>query len=1290
MKTLADSLAAIGQPLREDEIIAYILAGLGPDYDSLVTTLSVKAEDLTLDEVYAHLLAYEHRHDLHDSDYSLGGGASANFSRRGGGHGNGGGGNPSSGQGGGNSGGRNNGGGYRGRGGGRGNGGGRGQEHGRGNGGGNNSNGNNDQRPVCQICGKAGHVALRCRRRFDHAFTGEEHSANAASTSYNVDTNWYLDTGATDHMTSDLDRLHIRERYNGHEQVHVGNGAGLQISHIGHSTINADANPLQLRNVLHVPQISKHLLSAHQLTKDNDVFLEIHPYHFLVNDQASRARLLQGKCEAGLYPIKSSEISVAKCAMLSARASKEQWHRRLGHPSSQVVNSILSLNKLPVCNNSQHANVCNACQQAKSHQLPFPLSTHVSTSPLELIYTDVWGPAIVSVGGFKYYVSFVDDFSKFTWVYLLHAKSDVESTFYKFQKHVELLLDKKIKCVQSDWGGEYRRLHKYFENTGIAHRVSCPHTHQQNGSIERKHRHIVETGLSLLAQSCMPVTFWDEAFLASTYLINRLPTRVIDNATPLERLLGDKAKPNYHMLKAFGCACFPNLRPYNAKKLSFRSKECVFIGYSGNHKGYKCLDTSTGRVYISRDVVFDETSFPFSRKYESSLDPPDYTQLLDSRFGTPANSTNDPKGPLQTRTVFLPAGTLTPHADRHASNDDRSSSHADGPAGSSTPCSSGSSPEPATPSAHGASGDSSHQQPSAASPALDSSASSSAASSAASTPSPAPAPERPHHMVTRLRDHTWKALERTDGTVTYTAVRADDADTEPASAVVALRHPQWKAAMDAEFAALQKNHTWRLVPPRRGLNVIDSRWVFKVKRRPDGTVDRYKARLVAKGFKQRHGIDYDDTYSPVVKPTTIRVILSLAVMQGWHIRQLDVDNAFLHGFLEEDVYMLQPPGYVDSHYPHHICKLEKSLYGLKQAPRAWFARLSSKLQALGFIASKADVSLFVYKNHSVTIYMLVYVDDIIVVSSSSSAADQLLKQLRFDFPVKDLGQLGYFLGIEVKHMKDGLLLYQQKYVTDLLRRTNMHNAKPVCTPMATTEKLSRYDGEPLSAADITKYRSVVGALQYLTLTRPDIAFSVNKVCQFLQAPTDVHWIAVKRILRYLRHTSALGLFIQRSSSLLLSGFADADWAGCPDDRRSTGGHVVFLGGNLVAWSSRKQPTVSRSSTEAEYKSVANATAEIMWIQRLLHELGVFLSRAPTLWCDNLGATYLSVNPVFHARTKHIEVDYHFVRERVAQKALHIRFISTHDQLADVLTKPLSTQVFVRFRHNLNMALPCPD
>jgi histone deacetylase 1/2 len=206
----------------------------------------------------------------------------------------------------------------------------------------------------------------------------------------------------------------------------------------------------------------------------------------------------------------------------------------------------------------------------------------------------------------------------------------------------------------------------------------------------------------------------------------------------------------------------------------------------------------------------------------------------------------------------------------------------------------------------------------------------------------------------------------------------------------------------------------------------------------------------------------------------------------------------------------------------------------------------------------------------------------------------------------------------VKHQHDGLHLSQQKYITDLLAKTNMTQAKTASTPMSTTDKLSIHLGVPLSAEDATRYRSTVGALQYLTLTRPDISFSVNKVCQFLQTPTDMHWSAVKQILRYLKHTLSHGLLIQRSSSTLLSGFADANWVGCPDDRRSTSGHAVFLGDNLVAWSSRKQPTVSRSSTEAEYKSVANATAEIIWIQGLLQELGIFLRRAPTLWCDNLG------------------------------------------------------------------------
>jgi histone deacetylase 1/2 len=345
---------------------------------------------------------------------------------------------------------------------------------------------------------------------------------------------------------------------------------------------------------------------------------------------------------------------------------------------------------------------------------------------------------------------------------------------------------------------------------------------------------------------------------------------------------------------------------------------------------------------------------------------------------------------------------------------------------------------------------------------------------------------------------------------------------------------------------------------------------------------------------------------------------------------------------------------------------------------------------LGFSPSKADVLLFIFNREGVRIYMLIYVDDIIIISSSSPTIDRLLQQLRDDFAVKDLGTLHYFLGVEVRHTPEGLLLSQQKYIQDLLIRTNMDTAKGVSTPMLPTEKLTLLGGAPLSPDDATRYRSVVGALQYLSLTRPDISFCVNKVCQFMSVPTEDHWTVVKRILRYLHDTAGMGLRFTKSSTCLLSAFSDADWVGDQDDRRSTGGYAIFFGGNLISWSSRKQPTVSRSSTEAEYKALADATAEIIWLQVLLRELGISLPRAPSLWCDNVGATYLSANPIFHRRTKHVEVDYHFVRERVTNQQLDVRIISSKDQIADIMTKPLPLTSFKKFRHNLHIVAPCPD
>jgi histone deacetylase 1/2 len=490
--------------------------------------------------------------------------------------------------------------------------------------------------------------------------------------------------------------------------------------------------------------------------------------------------------------------------------------------------------------------------------------------------------------------------------------------------------------------------------------------------------------------------------------------------------------------------------------------------------------------------------------------------------------------------------------------------------------------------------------------------------------------------------------------------------------------------MDIEYNGLMQNKTWHLVPPVKGRNIIDSKWVFKVKRKADGTLDKYKARLVAKGFKQRYGINYEDTFIPVIKMSTIRAILSIAISKGWGLRQLDVQNAFLHGILEEEVYMRQPPGYEDKTRPNFVCKLDKALYGLKQAPRAWYARLSSKLISLGFHASKADTSLFYFNKGGRTIFVLIYVDDIIVASSSQKATTGLLRNLKQDFALKDLGELHYFFGMEVNKVRDGIILSQDRYASDLLTKVNMAACKPACTPLSTSEKLSAYEGTTLGPNDAKNYRSVVGALQYLTLTRPDISFAVNKVCQFLHAPTDVHWMAVKRILRYVKQDTKIGLKITKCNSMLISGFSDSDWAGSIDDRRSTGGYAIFLGSNLISWSARKQATVSRSSTEAEYKAIDNATTEIMWVQTLLKEIGIQVPATTKLWCDNLGAKYLSSNPVFHARTKHIEVDYHFVRERVMRRLLQIDFVPTGDQVADGFTKAITVRQLENFKHNLNL------
>ncbi|KAD3641993.1 hypothetical protein E3N88_31217 [Mikania micrantha] len=669
----------------------------------------------------------------------------------------------------------------------------------------------------------------------------------------------------------------------------------------------------------------------------------------------------------------------------------------------------------------------------------------------------------------------------------------------------------------------------------------------------------------------------------------------------------------------------------------------IHNSHNTSHHGYRCFDPISDRIYTARHVRFDEQVFPFSLPI-SPKPPLSTTEPYFSSYPAPVfTSTDAPVHPVPGPPPTVPASPTAPIP----------------PAPSSPLKTYSRRPRGSTPI-----------------PKYDQ-----FASAADSASRPRPANLRPNPKQSKP--------------TTYTTSRGSPL-TEPKTFAAANKDPHWQTAMAAEYSALLRNNTWTLVPRVPGTNVVACKWVYKIKTDQQGAIQRYKARLVAKGFSQQQGIDYHETCSPVVKPTTIRVVLSVAFSNKWSLRQLDVQNAFLHGDLKETVYLQQPPGFVDPQKPDHVCLLHKSLYGLKQAPRAWFQRLSTALISLGFHGSKTDSSLFVYAANGTILYMLVYVDDIILTGNNPHMIEQVVSSLGTTFAIQDMGPLSYFLGVEITANEQHLILSQQKYIRDLLHRAGLSDSKPVVSPLPSTTNLFLNDSPLFN--DPTKYRQMVGALQYVTMTRPDISFAVNKVCQFMHLPTENHWSAVKRILRYLNGTSGHGLLINRDSNTLLHAytdvsspsqlniFSDADWAGSVDDRRSTGGFAIFLGSNLVSWAARKQKTVSRSSTESEYKALADSVAELTWVQSLLRELRIPSASSPALWCDNLGATYLSANPVFHARTKHVEVDFHFVREKVASGQLTVQFISSTDQLADIFTKPLPSTRFLHLRTKLQ-ALP---
>ncbi|GJY12893.1 ribonuclease H-like domain-containing protein [Tanacetum coccineum] len=421
--------------------------------------------------------------------------------------------------------------------------------------------------------------------------------------------------------------------------------------------------------------------------------------------------------------------------------------------------------------------------------------------------------------------------------------------------------------------------------------------------------------------------------------------------------------------------------------------------------------------------------------------------------------------------------------------------------------------------------------------------------------------------------------------------------------------------------------------------MVRSMWLFKHKFHADGTLSRYKARLIANGSSQQLGVDFDETFSPVVKPATIRTVLSLA---------------------------------------------RRSLYGLKQAPRAWFQRFASYATRAGFYHSHCDSSLFICRQGSQVAYLLIYVDDIILTASSPALLQQIIASLHKEFDMTDLGALNYFLGIFADRFSTGLFLSQRKYALQLLERAHMVNCNPSRTLVDTESKLGP-EGVPIQ--DLTLYRSLAGGLQYLTFTHPDLSYAVQQVCLYMHDPKEPHFAALKRILRYVRGTMDFGLQLYASATTSLVGYTDADWAGCPSTRMSTSGYCVFLGDNLLSWSAKRQHTLSRSSAEAEYRGVANVVAETAWLRNLLRELHSPLSTATLVYCDNVNAVYMSANPVQHQRTKHIEIDIHFVRDMVTVGEVRVLHVPSRYQYVDIFTKGLPSTLFEEFRSSLSVHPP---
>jgi hypothetical protein len=958
------------------------------------------------------------------------------------------------------------------------------------------------------------------------------------------------------------------------------------------------------------------------------------------------------------------------------------WHRRFGHLSSRSLSlAHTAVDGLPGPIGDL-ADPCGECLLNKSTRVINRKASEHATAPLDRIHSDIWGPyRTPSLGGNNvYFVTFTDDYTRKTWVYVMQSKGQLRAIFTEFRTQAEFQTGWKVKVVRCDNGSEYKALEGDLGSPqGILFEFTTPYTSYQNGASERLNRALVALIRAMLAYARLPRKLWAEAVMAASYLRNRLPIGP-EGKSPEEAYSGKK--PSVAHLRVWGCVAYANLskEQRDGDKLAPNAIRTALVGYMATTKQYRLYDPVGDRIIIATSVKFVE---------DQRLD------LVDSDEEPAEDVGFDPMEAYLEQEPVIEAVTplrILPESPRQLSSSgsdqytgERHRTGIGVRSGDASPRVTASLPpvQSIEQDDDQCSDPRSDQLFLEEEDDLGSPEDQILAESEAALQQAPPNEEPNVRRSGRDRRPTRPFEEAFEAT--YVVPPKIPKPERYSEAVTDLEYgADWTLAVKEELTQLQSLGTWERAKLPPGKRALGCRWVFNVKYTPTGLVDRFKARLVAQGFGQVSGDDYLETFSPTIRAESLRLLLSIGASEDMDIRQIDVVSAYPRSDLHAEVYMRPPEGmYCPEDY---VLRLRKSLYGLKQSGREWYIEACKGLGKLGFQPIFSEPSIFTTADRRILIGL--YVDDMLILSKDPSDIDQVVKGIQKRWKIKDLGEVNMILGIRVTRDRKNrrIFLDQEGYIDEIVKRFRLEQAAPYSTP-ATIDRAALIKGDGSEPeADQHLYQRGVGSLAWVAIcTRPDIAYAWGQLSQSCSKPTIRNWNGVLHVLRYLKKTKSLRLSFGGIGGYMppyLRGYSDSDYAGDHTDRQSVSGHIFMLNMGPVSWASAKQRCVATSTTEAEYIALCEASKQGQWLRTLLQEIGREKllggrGRQVQIFGDNQASLAIASDPMSHRRTKHIDVRYHYVRQLIAFGKMNVKYISTTDMLADVLTKPLALPAFTR-------------